>query len=93
MEKVKILTKKASEKGEGKPNKDEINEILRSPVRPRKNVTNWSTGDSPRERWLEKMDLIDQSDPEIPEESESHWSDVDSTYSVGSLVYPGDEQR
>ena len=39
MKKVKKLKEKATEKGEGKPTKDRINKILRSPVRPRRHIT------------------------------------------------------
>lgn len=42
------------------------------------------------------MDLIDSMDDEIIEETEldvNGWSDVDSTYSIGSSVQAGGEQR
>lgn len=96
LKKVQTLNKKAEEKGEVKPTKNDINEILRSPVRARRHITTWSQGDSPRNQWLKKMDLIDSMDDEIIEETESDvngWSDVDSTYSIGSSVQAGGEQR
>ena len=59
--KVKILNRKALEKGEQKPTRDEVNELLRSPVRARRHVTSWGHGDSPRNQWLRKMNIYDDS--------------------------------
>jgi len=93
LEKVKSLNRKAAEKGEQKPTRDQVNELLRSPVRARRHVTSWGQGDSPRNQWLRKMNIYDDSDDEMLDEDPEMWSDVDSTYSVGSSIHPGGEQR
>jgi hypothetical protein len=73
-----------------------INDILRSPARARRNITAWNAGDSPRLRWIQKMGLLDQDSFVNEEEKDDHendWSDVDSTYSIGSSIVPEGEQR
>jgi len=93
MNRVNQMTKKAIEKGLAKPSKNEVNEILRSPARPRKRITTWAHSDSPRNQWLRKMDMLESDGEEDIIDEPEEWSDVDSTYSVGSSVHPFGEQR
>jgi len=73
MNRVNQMTKKAIEKGLAKPSKNEVNEILRSPARPRKRITTWAHSDSPRNQWLRKMDMLESDGEEDIIDEPEEW--------------------
>ena len=55
---------------------DEMNEILRPPLRQKKSTGKpWGHGDAPRNRWLQEIGMLESDDDELIEEDED-WEDI-----------------
>ena len=77
------------------PSRDEMNEILRPPLRQKKSTGKpWGHGDAPRDKWLQEIGMLEtfSDDDELIEEEEDDWEEVLEVQSFASEVAEA-EQR
>jgi len=84
MKRIKLLTEEAKARGMPAPSRDEMNEILRPPLRQKKSTGKpWGHGDAPRNKWLQEIGMLEtfSDDDEIIEEE---WEEVLEVQSLAS---------